>query len=300
MPAGAVRGPSSHVLSVRSHGTLATIGPVTIQENRLRQLEGTFEGKGGLTIFHQRWLPDGDARAVLLIAHGYGEHSGRYGNVVDEFVPRGVAIYALDHRGHGKSEGERVHVDHFDDYVDDLRTFYDYVRRETNDLPIYLLGHSMGVSIAVSYAARYQEELAGLILSGGGMGRRGPRPAGAKQVDLAATVSKDPAVVQAYTDDPLVFHGTAPASRRAAMAELGEALPGRVRAITLPVLIIAGGASPLGDSEGSKELYETVSSQDKTLKVYDGLMHEIFNEPERAGVFADMLAWFEGHWPSSR
>ena len=164
-------GPSFHVLVARSHGILATNGPVTIQENRLRHLEGTFEGKGGLAIFHQRWLPAGDARAVLLIAHGYGEHSGRYGNVVEEFVPRGYAVYALDHRGHGRSEGERVHVDHFDDYVEDLKTYLDQIRNETGDLPIYLLGHSMGSFIATSYAARYRDELTGLILSGGNLDR---------------------------------------------------------------------------------------------------------------------------------
>ena len=116
--------------------------------------------------------------------------------------------------------------------------------------------------------------------------------------DLAAAVSKDPAVVQAYRDDPLVFHGTPPASRRAAMADLAEAMPGRVRAVTLPVLIMAGGASPLGDGEGSRQLYEQVSSEDKTLKLYDGLMHEIFNEPEREHVFADLLAWLEADHPS--
>ena len=114
----------------------------------------------------------------MLVAHGYGEHSGRYGNLVDFFVPRGYAIYALDHRGHGRSGGERVHVGSFDDYVDDLKTYFDRVREEAADTPIYFLGHSMGVFIAVSYAARYQDELAGLILSGGAMGRRGPRPAG--------------------------------------------------------------------------------------------------------------------------
>ena len=101
------------------------------------------------------------------------------------------------------------------------------------------------------------------------------------------------AVVQAYRDDPLVFHGTPPASRRAAMTELSDAMPGRVRSISLPVLIMAGSASPLGDEEGSRQLYEQVSSDDKTLKLYDGLMHEIFNEPEREHVFADLLAWLE-------
>lgn len=229
----------------------------------------------------------------MLIAHGYGEHSGRYANVVDFFVPRGFAVYALDHRGHGKSGGERVHIDSFDDYVDDLKTYFDQIREEEADVPIYLLGHSMGVFIAVSYTARYQHEVAGLILSGGGMGRHGPRAASAKPLDLAATVSKDPAVIQAYRDDPLVFHGTPPASRRAAMSALNKAMPGRVRAISLPVLILAGGASPLGDGKGSRQLYEQVSSEDNTLKLYDGLMHEIFNEPERTRVFADLLAWLE-------
>lgn len=231
----------------------------------------------------------------MLVAHGYGEHSGRYANLVDFFVPRGFGVYALDHRGHGRSGGERVHVDSFDEYVDDLRTYFGRVREEAADAAIYLLGHSMGVFIAISYAARYQDELAGLVLSGAGTGRRGPRPDGAKQVDLAATVSKDPAVVRAYRDDPLVFHGTPPPSRRAAMSALNRAMPGRVRTITLPVLIMAGGASPLGDAEGSQQLYEQISSEDKTLKLYDGLMHEIFNEPERDQVFADLLAWLETH-----
>jgi alpha-beta hydrolase superfamily lysophospholipase len=263
----------------------------------LKYLEGRFQGKGGLTLFRQQWLPDGDAQAVILIVHGYGEHSGRYANVVDAFVPRDYAIYALDHRGHGKSEGERVHVDSFDDYVEDLRTFYEYVRSETGELPIYMLGHSMGSFIAISYAAKYQDELQALILSGGGMGRKRSNASASSKMmsDLAATVSKDPDVVQAYRDDPLVFHGSPPESRRAAMASLREEMPAMVRAITLPVLIIAGGASPLGDGEGSKELFETVSSEDKTLHVYDGLMHEIFNEPERDEVFADMATWLEAH-----
>ncbi len=289
MPAGVLR--IGRVPVSRSPGTRAITGPLTLQENTLRHLDGTFPSKGGVEIYHQRWLPDGDAGAILLIAHGYGEHSGRYGDLVDFFVPRGFGVYSLDHRGHGRSGGERVHVESFDDYVDDLKSYSDSVREEAPDMPVFLLGHSMGVSIVVSYAARYQHQLAGLILSGAGTGRR--RPAGAKQTDLAATVSKDPAVVQGYRDDPFVFHGTPPVSRRAAMSALNKAMPGRLRAISPPVLIMAGGASPLGDGEGRQLLYEQVASEDKTLKLYDGLMHEIFNEPERDRVFADLLSWLE-------
>ena len=262
----------------------------------MKHCEGTFAGLGGVSIFHQSWLPDGEARAVLLVAHGYGEHSGRYGNVVDYFVPRGYAIYAMDHRGHGKSGGERVHVDRFDDYVTDLKTYFDLVRAEQPSLPVYLLGHSMGAFIAIAYAASYQDELTGLILSGGGLGTGRPRtPATGAVIDLAATVSKDPAVVEAYRNDPLVYHGAPPESRRGAWEALLKELPAMARAITLPVVIMAGAASPLGEGDGAPVLFETVSSQDKTLKLYDGLMHEIFNEPEREQVFADLLDWFAAH-----
>ena len=251
--------------------------------------EGTFAGLGGVSIWHQSWLPAGEARAVLLVAHGYGEHSSRYGNLAGYFVPRGYAAYALDHRGHGRSGGERVHVDAFSDYVADLKSYFDLVRAEQPVLPIVLVGHSMGAFIAIAYAASYQGELAALVLSGGGLGTGRPRPPA--PIDLAATVSKDPAVVQAYRDDPLVYHGSPPESRRGAWEALREELPGMARAITLPVLIMAGAASPLGEGEGAPRLFEAVSSADKTLKLYDGLMHEIFNEPERDQVFADLLDW---------
>jgi acylglycerol lipase len=261
----------------------------------LRHHEDTFRGLGGLSLFWQSWLPDASARAALLVAHGYAEHSGRYGNLVDSVVPRNYAVYALDHRGHGRSDGERVHVDQFSDYVTDLHTFFDIVRAENPGLPVFLVGHSMGAFIAIAYAASYQHELEGLVLSGGGLTAGPPPPAPATPIDLAATVSKDPAVVEAYRNDPLNYHGEPPESRRGAWLALREELPTMARAITLPVLIMAGGASPLGEGAGSRVLFDTVSSQDKTLKVYDGLMHEIYNEPERDQVFADLHAWLAGH-----
>ncbi|MEX2159416.1 MAG: lysophospholipase [Dehalococcoidia bacterium] len=262
----------------------------------MKHREGTFSGLGDISIYCQSWLPDGDVRAVLLLVHGYAEHSGRYGNLVEYFVSRGFAIHALDHRGHGKSGGERVHVDDFSEYVADVKTLFDRVRAEHEGLPIFLLGHSMGAFIAIAYVARYQHELTGLVLSGGGAGTN--RPAGSgppPQIDLAATVSKDPAVVEAYRNDPLNYHGQPPESRRNAMAALREQLPDMVRSITLPAIIMAGSASPLGDGPGSETLFGLVSSQDKTLKLYEGLMHEIFNEPERDQVFADLHDWLLAH-----
>jgi alpha-beta hydrolase superfamily lysophospholipase len=134
--------------------------------------EGRFEGLQGFSIYWQSWSPDGEPKAVLLIAHGVGEHSGRYQNVVEFFVPRGYAIYALDHRGHGKSDGERVSVESYGQYVDDLKTFFNLVRGWAPGKEIYLVGHSMGASISTAYTARYQDEVAGLVLSGGGNNNR--------------------------------------------------------------------------------------------------------------------------------
>ena len=183
---------------------------------KIRHGEGTFAGRGGVPIYHQSWLPEPPAHSVLLIVHGYGEHSGRYGNVIDYFVPRGFAVCALDHRGHGRSGGERVYVERFEDYVDDLRTFFGIVRAQEPSLPIYLLGHSMGSFIAIAYAASYQSELAALILSGSGIGL-GRRTASAGEIDLAATPRRRRGVPQRSTRlpryaarEPRAGYGSAP------------------------------------------------------------------------------------------
>jgi alpha-beta hydrolase superfamily lysophospholipase len=152
----------------------------------------------------------------------------------------------------------------------------------------------MGAAIGTAYTAQYQDELAGLVLSGGGIATDAAplRPLG---LDLSATLSRDPGVAEAYRSDPLVFHGTPPTGRDSAMAQMREALPSLAPKITLPILIMAGAASPLGDGPRSQALYDVVGSTDKTLKLYPELLHEIFNEPEYPQVLADMAAWLETH-----
>jgi acylglycerol lipase len=260
----------------------------------MQHKEGNFKGYKDFNIYYQYWLPEGKRKAVLLIAHGFAEHSGRYGNVVNHFVPRGYAVYALDHRGHGRSDGERVQVDEFHDYVKDLRTFFNIVRKENPDDKIFLIGHSMGSIIALLYTAEYQQELAGLITSGGGMSRPGdppmpPRPAG--QPLPTAMLSRDPAVIKAYEDDPLVYRGPIP--RHLSISSMTSKLPELVPQIKLPVLIMAGDGGP--DGPRSRVLYEYIGSEDKTLKLYGGLLHEIFNEPEYPQVMADLEKWLEVH-----
>jgi acylglycerol lipase len=260
----------------------------------MQHREGHFTGLKHFNLYYQCWLPEGRPRAVLLIAHGYAEHSGRYQNVVDHFVPRGYAVYAPDHRGHGRSDGERVQVDDFADYATDLKTFFDLVRVEQPGQKIFLVGHSMGSSIALLYVLDHQDELAGLALSGGGIARPGdpPPPPSAANTPLdSSMLSRDPAVIAAYENDPLVYRGPRPAARASAAGNPREALPRRVGEIRLPVLIMAGTGVP--DGKRSTVLHELIGSRDKTLRLYDGLKHEIFNEPEHAQVLGDLEAWLE-------
>jgi acylglycerol lipase len=269
-------------------------GPVKRRYVGMNHQEGYFQGYQDFKIYHQCWLPDSQPRAVLLLAHGYAEHSGRYKNIVDYFVPQNYAIYALDHRGHGKSDGERVHVEDFHDYVVDLKTYFDIVRSKNPAKKIFLIGHSMGSVISLRYCLEYQSELSGLITSGGGLSRAGDPPLQAPpkgQALSVAMLSRDPAVIEAYVNDPLVYHGPVPTnhSMRGTMANLVA----EVGQIKLPVLIMAGAGGR--DGARSQVLFDLIGSQDKTFKPYAGLLHEIFNEPEYPQVMADTDQWLQNH-----
>jgi alpha-beta hydrolase superfamily lysophospholipase len=276
----------------------------------MKRKEGKFKGYKGLNLYYQCWLPDGKPKAVLLVAHGLAEHSGRYKNLVDYFVPKGYAVYALDHRGHGKSEGTRSYVDNFNDYLTDLKTFFDMVRKENKNAKIFLFGHSLGGTIVTAYAIEHQKELAGLIVSGASLvASTSVSPAllamagiisallpkmGVTLLD-ASGISRDKSVVDAYVNDPLVFRGKVPARTGAELARMWKQLPEQMPKIKLPVLIMHGFADQLADPRGSKLLYERVGSKDKTLKLYDNCYHEICNEPEREQVFVDMQTWLAKH-----
>jgi len=262
----------------------------------MKHKEGYFKGVADFNLYYQCWLPDQKPVAILLVAHGFAEHSGRYMKLVNFFVPKGYDVYALDHRGHGRSDGERVRIEKFSDYLKDLKTFFDLVRRENPDEKIFLVGHSMGAAISTAYVLRQQHELAGLILSGGGivtqdMPPQSPPPVG-KPLDTEF-ISRDPAVIKAYVNDPLVYRGPIP--ERSAITESRNQLTELVPQITLPILIMAGNDPLVTDGIRSKALYERVGSKDRALRLYDHLRHEIFNEPEYKEVMADMEDWLNKH-----
>lgn len=275
----------------------------------MRTDEGRFTGQAGVGIHWQAWLPDGDPKAVIVVAHGFGEHIGRYGNLVDAVVPRGYAVYGPDHRGHGRSEGHRALIDRHEWLLDDLDRVFALAAEAHPGVPVFLLGHSMGGNIALGSALRGRQRLAGLVLSGPAvtthgvprllrllarvLGRLFPKLAVTKLP--AAGVSSDPAVVAAYEADPLVHHGKMPAGTGAALMATAERYPAQLPSLTVPLLVVHGSADTLVSVESGRTAHALAGSADKTLKVYDGFAHEVMNEPGRAEVLADITAWLDAH-----
>jgi alpha-beta hydrolase superfamily lysophospholipase len=272
----------------------------------MRHQEGTFKGIRDASIYYQSWLPEGEPKGVLLIVHGLAEHSGRYMNVVNHFVPLGYAVYGVDHVGHGKSSGTRVYVERFENYTDTLKTYFDMVRHWQPEKPVFLLGHSMGGLIGAVYLLDHQAELTGAVLSGPAVKVHGNvSPAlifvgrvisvlmpkmGVLGLE-AEGVSRDPAVVQAYINDPLVCRGKVTARLSAELVKAIRRVAAEAANIRLPILILQGSADRLVDPKGARMLYDAVNSVDKTIKIYDGLYHEVYNEPEHDQVLGDVEAW---------
>jgi lysophospholipase len=267
--------------------------------------ESELEGVGGIRLFSQSWLPDGPARAVVVIAHGAGEHSGRYAHVAARLVEEGYAVYALDHRGHGRSAGHRAVIDDMDSAVADLDRLVAVAVSEQPGVPVFLLGHSVGGTISLQYAIAHQDRLTGLMLSAPLAALEAASPATRIVAKMLSTltprlglfavdpnlVSRDPEVVKAYESDPLVHHSRLPARTVAELASAVHSFPQTVSSIAVPTLIMYGSGDRLVPPAGSMMLNDRIGAADTTLKTYDGLWHEILNEPERDAVMDDMCSW---------
>ena len=274
----------------------------------MKHTEARLLGAGQRSIYCQWWEPEAAPRAILLLVHGAGEHSGRYLHVAEFFVGQGLAVSALDHRGHGHSDGKPGHIDVFDDYLVDLAVFHNEVVRQFPGVPIFLLGHSLGGLIACNYLLQQQDRFVGCILSGAliksdlqpGWVQMGvirllallaPR-LGVMQLD-ASGVSRDPEEVKKYVEDPLVLHGKASARMVRELFAGMATLQARAAGIALPMLMLHGDADVLTSPDGSRYLHQHISSADKTLTIYPGLYHEILNEPERQDVLDQIFSWCE-------
>ncbi|GAA4550903.1 lysophospholipase [Pseudonocardia xishanensis] len=260
-------------------------------------------------LFWQAWLP-AEPRGVVLLSHGLGEHSGRYAHVAEALVADGWAVYALDHAGHGHSGGRRVDGG-IANWVPDLDLLRLHAAARHPGLPLFLVGHSMGGLIALAYAEAHPEALAGLVLSAPALskeavharlvpallalGRIAPtlRLAG---ID-AADISKDPEVVAAFHADPLTWKGYPTLRLGAGMFGIMDEVVARSRELTLPVLLQHGDADRITTVEVTRGLARTIGSADLTVEIYEGLWHEIYNEPEREGPITDLREWLAAHRP---
>lgn len=274
----------------------------------MKHQEGYLKSNRATNVYYQYWLPRDKPKAILLVAHGLAEHSGRYMNLVNHFVPQGYAVYGIDHIGHGKSEGKRVYVEQFQDFTKTLKTYFDSIREKQPETPIFLIGHSMGGLIGAAYLLEHQNELSGAILSGPAI----KIPENISQTTLLAGkifsvlmpklgvapliyegISRDPAVVDAYINDPLVYTGKITARLAAELIKTMGHVTKHAAKIQLPIMIAQGSADSLVDPGGAQLLYDLVGSEDKTIKLYAGFYHEIFNEPEHAQVLEDVQLWIE-------
>jgi alpha-beta hydrolase superfamily lysophospholipase len=275
----------------------------------MERREESLTGNSGVKISYQTWTPTGQTappRGILVISHGLGEHARRYDHVAERLGGLGLIVVVPDHRGHGRSGGPRAGLKRFADYTDDLGRVFAKVHQP--GLPAFLLGHSMGGTIALDYALAHQDELAGLILSGAAVlpGEDQPKAALAVAKVLgrflpslptarldSAGISRDPQVVAEYNADPMVFHGKVPAGLAGGLVAVMESFPERLPQLTIPLLVLHGGEDKMTNPAGSDLVAGRAGSADKTLKKYPGLYHEIFNEPEQDAVLDDVAGWLE-------
>jgi alpha-beta hydrolase superfamily lysophospholipase len=256
------------------------------------------DGTRGRVVVRRR-DPEGAPRRVVLLAHGYGEHSGRYAHVLDHLAAGGAVVYAPDHLGHGRSEGERVLVDDVEDMVADLDQVRRTARDEHPDLPIVLLGHSMGGLLATRYAQRYPGVLAGLVITGPVIGGS-PGLFGLLEYDPIpdvpidpAILSRDPAVGEAYEQDPLVWHGPFKRATLEAFVASVDTIAAGPGFGELPVLWVHGEDDQLVPLDATRPVIEKLRGSDLTTRIDPGARHEVLNETHRDEVLADVSAFLD-------
>ncbi|MGJ9420395.1 alpha/beta hydrolase [Massilia sp. CMS3.1] len=269
-------------------------------------------GEDGNEIFIRSWHPAEPPRALVVICHGVNSHSGQYGWTAGQLTANGCAVYALDLRGRGKSSGERFYVDHIGDYVSDLHSLVTLAKSREPALPVFLLGHSAGGVVSCVYTLEHQAEIDGLICESFAFKVPAPDIALALIKGLSHVAphlrvlrlknedfSRDPLAVASLNSDPLIAREVQPAKTVAALVRADERLEKQFPLITVPVFIMHGTVDRATVPQGSQFFYDTVGSSDKTLKLYEGHYHDLFNDYGKDDVMADTTEWINRHLPSA-
>lgn len=260
----------------------------------------------GVDLHAQCWAPSATPEATIVLVHGYAEHSGRYDEVAHAFTQERAAVHAYDQRGYGRSGGPRAYVDSFAQYLDDLEAVLDFVQQQTPERPLFLFGHSMGGLVVVRALQTRSLSPHGVILSAPALEVNPDLAPWLRQVSHVlgrllpslptvrsppGAISRDPAVVQEAENDPLNYHGRIRARTGAELLRAGREARARLEAVQTPFLVVHGTADVLANPHWSQQLHERALATDKTIRLYEGLYHETFNEPERDTVLDDLTNW---------
>lgn len=273
--------------------------------------EATLRAADGLDLYTQSWRPAGPVRGAVVLVHGLKDHSARYAELAHDLAAHGLAVHALDLRGHGRSPGERALVGALADYVADLHLFITQVRAAEPGVPLFLFGHSMGGAIATTFALEHPGELQGLVLSAAALRLGddvGPglvkttRKLGRNHPTWRVLAlkpkwfSRDPAVVDAVKGaDPLVDPRKIPASTAAALIDGIDRIQADMEKLAVPVLILHGDADRITPPEGSRQLAQRAGVADKALTIYPGYYHDLLHEPDHGVVIADIRGFVVTH-----
>ncbi|HHG83850.1 MAG TPA: alpha/beta hydrolase [Bacteroidetes bacterium] len=263
----------------------------------------------GTNIFAQYWTNQGELKGLVCLVHGFGEHSSRYAHVAEMLNQNGYALYAFDHRGHGRSEGTRGHINSFSELIEEVDLLLENAQKQFPDVPVFLYGHSWGGGIVGNYLVNKQTDLQGAIITGAWF--RLATPAPAFQVFLAkimnviwpsltqssnldtAFLSHNQSVIDAYKNDPLV-HGKISPRLFLETAAAGEFSIANAKNVKIPVIIMHGSDDQITSPKGSEEFHAGIPAR-SSLKIYEGQYHEIHNEVENSLVLADMLQFLNSH-----
>jgi acylglycerol lipase len=271
--------------------------------------DGKLAGAGDRKLHWQSWIGSDTSKGVIVLVHGLHEHSGRYDWVATRLADAGFAVYAIDHAGHGRSEGQRGQIGRMSEVVAGVDALLALAAGRHPGPAPFIVAHSMGSLITLDYLVGNPQELRGVVLSAPPLVQDVASPVLVKVAKLLSvvapnaptveldseTVSRDPEIVEYHRTNPLMVKGKIRARTGAEFIDAVDRVKSGLAKVTQPILVIAGSADKLVKPEGAEIVVEGAGSTDKTLKIYDGLYHEVFNEPEKETVIADVIAWLGEH-----
>lgn len=268
-------------------------------------MEGYLKVRDGIEIFYRKDIIE-SPRGIVLINHGFAEHLGRYNYITQRLNHEGYNVYRYDLRGHGKTRSVKGHIDSYEDFILDCDDIVELIRRENRDLPIFILGHSMGGFITCLYGLRYPDKLKGQIFSGAAVNTL-PRAKGYRSYlyeflnifgkniriknPVTRDICRDEKVITEYTEDSLVLKDATLNFYVQFLVKGRRYINKNIKKYNYPCFIVHGGADKIVPKEVAYYLYNNISSKDKEIKIYDNLYHEILNEREKNQVVNDILFW---------